>query len=214
MAGDHSLSGVPIEPDDTIAMMDEDDEVEIEAVCHPIIDRPEMQSISISAYVWGEGKRLGCSLEALRIAEGDFSLRRMKSVVSAFDEYSSFAFGLATETQRMRRTLIKRYNAQPASGFIGITTIRTARWAAGHRLGIRLLNYLRQLHAGMAWYVALQAAPMDLRDDERAEAAMRRRLIRYYGSDPELGLIEEAPRASPGLMTALWEDPWPPLDGD
>ena len=212
MAGDHSVSGVPIEPDDTVAMMDEDDDVVIEAVCHPNWDRPEMQSISISANVWGEDQRLGCSLEALRFAQVDFSLTDLKSVVTAFDEQSSFAFGLATETLRMRRTLMKRYIGERTCGFIGITTIRTAPWAAGHQLGLKLLNYLRQLHAGMTWYAALQAAPMDLRDDDRAEKAMRRRLIKYYGSDPELGLIEDAPRSSPGLMTALWHDPWPTWD--
>ena len=206
MAGDHSLSGVPIEPDDTVTMMAEDDDVVIEALCHPNYDRSEMQSISISANVWGEEKRLGCSLEALRFAQADFSLSDLESVVAAFDEQCSFAFGLATETLRMRRTLMKRYIGERTCGFIGITTIRTAPWAAGHHLGLKVLNYLRQLHAGMAWYAALQAAPMDLRDDDRAEAAMRRRLIKYYGSGSELGLVEDAPRTSPGLMTALWHD--------
>ena len=212
MDGDHSVSGVGIEPDDTVTMMAEDDDVVIEAVCHPNYGRPEMQSISISANVWGEDQRLGCSLEALRFAQVDFSLTDLESVVTAFDEQCSFAFGLATETLRMRRTLMKRYIGERTCGFIGITSIRTAPWAAGHQLGLKVLNYLRQLHAGMAWYAALQAAPMDLRDDGRAETAMRRRLIKYYGSGSVLGLIEDAPRASPGLMTALWHDPCPTWD--
>lgn len=57
----------------------------------------------------------------------------------------------------------------------------------------------------MAWYAGLQATPYDLEHGSAAYRNMRRRLIAYYASDPTLGFEEDAPRSSPGLMTAFWD---------
>lgn len=154
----------------------------------------------------GDGRVL-CTLEGLRWAEACFDITRAEDLVEAFDEHSASAYGLATEIHKRRRAMAARYEVAGsfASGFIGILNIRTAPEAAGKRFGLELIRFLRRMHAGMAWYAGLQAAPYDIENGTVAYRDMQRRLTAYYRSDPTLGFREDAPRSSPGLMTAFWD---------
>jgi hypothetical protein len=182
----------------------EDEEMEIEAVCHPGVDRREMQTIRITAR---RGNHALCTLDALRLADVGFTPGDMHLVVAAFDEHSAYSFGLAKDMMACATVLRKRYQEDvlPACGFIAITTIRTHAEARGNRHAPRLLRYLQDMHAGMTWYACLQAAPLDLAHGGEKYVAMRRRLVNYYASDRGLGFDEVAPRAAPGLMLARWE---------
>lgn len=180
-------------------------DIDIEATCHPDYDRPRMQKIVVVGKA-GDGREV-CTLDALRWAEPCFDITEAGNLVAAFDEHSAFAYGLAEEIKKRKRAMKVRYgDFDPfVSGFIGIVTIRTEPDAVGNRHGLELIRYLRSMHAGMAWYAGLQAASYDLEHDSVAYRTMRRRLTSYYASDPTLGFEEDAPRASPGLMTAFWD---------
>lgn len=180
--------------------------MDLVAECYPDIDRPPMQAITIRARAEDDGRIL-CTLEALRYAQSWFHPSEMNEVVRAFDEHSAYAYGLAEEIALRRRVLADRYEEVDADGFIGITEIKTPLEERGKRLGVCLLEHLRRLHAGMTWFAALQAAPLELTPSTPAHRALRKRLVRYYGSVKELG-FQEVSRASPGLMMALWEDTW------
>lgn len=179
--------------------------MDIEAICWPNYDRPAMQTISVVGKA--EDGRLLCTLDCLRWAEACFDITRANNLAAAFDEHSAFAYGLAEDIRKRRRAMMNRHGeAEPfVSGFIGIITIRTEPEAAGGRLGLELIRYLKRMHAGMAWYAGLQAAPYDLEHGSAAYRSMRRRLTSYYASDVTLGFEEDAPRSSPGLMTAFWD---------
>lgn len=179
--------------------------VVIEAQCSPNADRPAVQHITIVGR--DDDGRAVSTLEALRWAEICFDITRAENLVAAFDEHSGFAYGLAEEVRRRRRSLEVRHGSDGsfASGFIGILDIRTVPDAAGRRFGLQLIDFLRRMHAGMAWYAALQAAPYEMAVGTPAYRAMRRRLVAYYASDGALGFEEDAARTSPGLMTALWD---------
>ena len=179
--------------------------MEIEAVCHPGVDRRELQTIRITARI--EDHEPLCTLDALRLAHVGFTPGDMSPVVTAFDEHSAYSFGLAKVMRARAAVLRKRYfeDEPRACGFIAVTTIRTHAQAAGNRYALRLLRYLQDMHAGMTWYACLQASPIDLAHGGDEYVTMRRRLIRHYGSDYDLGFDEVAPRAAPGLMLARWE---------
>lgn len=181
-----------------------DRRLEYEAVSVPDAVRPAMQSIVIAGR--GENGQTVCKLEAVRFAEACFRPDEADNLVAAFDEHTAFAYGLAVAVKRCRSAMSKRYDdAIPfASGFIGILSIETIEGAAGQRLGLELIRYLKQLHAGMSWYVGLQAAPQDLKPGTAQYRQMRARLISYYASDRSLGFLEDSPKQSPGLMTACW----------
>ena len=153
-----------------------------------------------------DGRRL-CTLDALRWAEPCFEITYADNLVAAFDEHSAFAYGLAEDVHKRRRAMISRHgDTQPfVSGFIGIITVRTEPEAIGNRHGLQLIRFLKHMHAGMAWFAGLQAAPYDMEHGGAAYRDMRRRLVAYYLSDTELGFQEVAPRSSPGLMTAFWD---------
>lgn len=180
-------------------------DMDIEATCWPNYDRPAMQTITLVGKA-EDGRPLS-TLECLRWAEPCFVITRAGNLVAAFDEHSAFAYGLAEDVRKRRRAMIARHgdNELFVSGFIGIIAIRTEPDSAGNRCGLELIRYLKRMHAGMAWYAGLQAAPYDLEHGRSAYRHMRRRLIAYYASDPTLGFKEDAPRSSPGLMTALWD---------
>jgi hypothetical protein len=179
-------------------------DIDIEAVCWPGYDRPAMQNITVVAKA--EDGRLLCTLECLRWAEPCFEITRADNLVAAFDEHSAFAYGLAEDVRKRRRAMTARHGEEPfVSGFIGIIVIRTEPDAVGNRFGLELIRYLKRMHAGMAWYAGLQAAPYDMEHGSAAYRDMRRRLTAYYASDRSLGFKEDAPRSSPGLMTALWD---------
>lgn len=180
-------------------------DLEIKAVCYPDHDRPAMQNLIVIGEL-DDGRRI-CTLEALRWAEVCFDIAQAGNLVSAFDEHSAFAYGLAEDVRKHKRAMIARYRESDciAQGFIGIVTIRTEPDAVGERLGLELVRFLKKLHAGMVWYAGLQAAPYDLDHGSKAYYDMRRRLIAYYASDSGLGFSEDAPRSSPGFMTALWD---------
>ena len=180
-------------------------DMNIEAICWPDYGRPAMQTITVVGK--SEDGRLLCTLDCLRWAEGCFEITRADNLVAAFDEHSAFAYGLAEDVQKRRRAMIARHGESElfVSGFIGIISIRTEPESAGNRHGLELIRYLKRLHAGMAWYSGLQAAPYDLEHGSTPYRAMRRRLTAYYASDPTLGFKEDAPRSSPGLMTAFWD---------
>lgn len=180
------------------------DDLDFEATCSPDFHLPEMQNIAVRLLA---GDQRVASLHAVRYALAGFSPDRMRQVVRAFDEHTAFAHGLAVEMQRRSRILAKRYEDAftIGSGFIGVLKIRTAPEYRGHRLGVSLLRHLRSLHAGMVWYAGLQAAPQEIEPDAQGYASLRRRLVAYYASDETLGFREDAPRASPGLMTTLWD---------
>jgi len=179
--------------------------MDIKAICWPAYDRPAMQTITVVGKA-DSGQRL-CTLSALRWAEACFDITQADNLMSAFDEHSAFAYGLAEDIRKRRRAMMVRYGeSEPfVSGFIGIVTIRTEPEAVGNRYGLELIRYLKKMHAGMAWYAGLQAAPYDMEHGSTAYRGMRRRLIAYYASDSILGFKEDAPRSSPGLMTALWD---------
>ena len=179
--------------------------VDIQASCWPALDRPAMQQITIVGRD-DQGRDL-CTLEALRWAEACFDIAQADHLVAAFDEHSAFAYSLAAEIRKRRRAMASRHDgAGPfASGFVGIIDIRTEPEATGHMLGLELIRFLRRMHAGMAWYAGLQAAPYNMENGTAAYRNMRRRLTTYYASDLTLGFREDAPRSSPGLMTALWD---------
>lgn len=180
-------------------------DMDIEAICWPDYDRPAMQTIEVVGKA-DDGRRL-CTLDALRWAEACFDITRADNLVAAFDEHSAFAYGLAEDVRKRRRAIMVRHGeSEPfVSGFIGIVTIRTEPETVGNRYGLELIRYLKKMHAGMAWYAALQAAPYDMEHGSTAYRDMRRRLTAYYASDSTLGFKEDAPRSSPGLMTAFWD---------
>jgi hypothetical protein len=179
--------------------------LEITTTCDPDYDRPELQKISITACL-EDGTEV-CTLEALRWAQADFELTDAQYLHTAFDDHSAFAASLSADICRQRRALAKRHDARLviASGFIGIITIKTPPDARGHRFGVRLIQHLQMLHAGMTWYVGLQAAPLETEHETAAYRQVRARLIAYYRSDTALGFEQVAPRSSPSLMTALWD---------
>ena len=180
-------------------------DMNIEAICWPNVDRPAMQTIIVAGKA--DDGRLLCTMDCLRWAEACFEISQADNLVAAFDEHSAFAYGLAEDVRKRRRAMITRHNeTEPfVSGFIGITTIRTDPEAAGNRHGLELIRYLRRMHVGMAWYAGLQAAPDDMEHGSTVYRDMRRRLTAYYASDPTLGFKGDAPRLSPGLMTAFWD---------
>ena len=186
-------------------MANDDPYLEITTTCDPGFDRPEMQSISITARL-EDGTEV-CTLEALRWAQADFELTDAHYLHNAFDDLSAFAASLSGDICRQRRALAKRHDSRLviASGFIGIITIKTPPDARGHRYGIRLIQHLKLLHAGMTWYAGLQAAPLETEHETAAYRRMRARLIAYYRSDGDLGFEQVAPRLSPSLLTALWD---------
>ncbi|MGA1810610.1 hypothetical protein VHN57_00640 [Sphingobium sp. WW5] len=177
---------------------------DIEAICVPEYDWPTMQNITVVGKA-GNGERL-CTLKALRWAEPCFDMSQADDLATSFEEHSGFAYDLADYLQKSRRAMVSRHGKPDAvtAGFIGILTIRTEPAAVGNRLGLELIRFLKSLHAGMAWYAGLQAAPYDMERGSSAYKDMRRRLIGYYGSDVDLGFKEDAPRVAPGLMTAFW----------
>lgn len=180
-------------------------DMDIEAICSPNYDRPAMQAISVVGKA-EDGRRL-CTLDCLRWAEACFDITRADNLATAFDEHSAFAYGLAEDIRKRRRAMIGRHGeAEPfVSGFLGIITLRTESEAVGNRHGLELIRFLKKMHPGMTWYAGLQAAPYDMEHGSTAYRDMRRRLTAYYASDPALGFKEDAPRSSPGLMTALWD---------
>ena len=163
-----------------------------------------MQNIKVVGKA-DNGQRL-CTLEALRWAEIFFDISQATNLVTFFDEHSAFAYGLAEDVRKSRRAMVSRHGKSDAvaAGFIGIITIRTEPEAVGNRHGLELIRFLKKMHAGMAWYVGLQAAPYDMEHGSSAYKDMRGRLIGYYASDVDLGFKEDAPRVAPGLMTAFW----------
>ena len=180
-------------------------ELDIEAACCPNHDLPALQSITLTARS-AEGAPIS-TLKALRFADAGFDIGCLKRLVDAFDEDTSVAYQFALELSKLKRSLRRRFAAESifASGLIAVLDIRTTSLARGNRIGIELLNYLRQLHAGMDWFVALQAAPQDEEDfDSLNYMVMRERLIRYYKSDNSLGLVEVAPKVSAGTLVAIW----------
>lgn len=185
-------------------MANDDSYLEIATICDPGYDRPEMQSISITARL-EDGTEV-CTLEALRWAQADFELTDAQYLHAAFDDHSAFAASLSADICRQRRALAKRRDSGMviASGFIGIITIKTPPDARGNRHGVRLIQHLKMLHAGMTWYAGLQAAPLETEHETAAYRRMRARLIAYYRSDGDLGFEQVAPRSSPSLLTALW----------
>jgi hypothetical protein len=193
-------------------MTNDDPYLEITTTCDPGYDRPEMQSISVSARL-EEGTQV-CTLEALRWAEADFELTDAHYLHNAFDDHSAFAASLSGDICRQRRALAKRHDSRfvIASGFIGIITIKTPPHARGHRYGIRLIQHLKMLHAGMTWYAGLQAAPLETEHETPAYRQMRSRLIAYYRSDATLGFEQVAPRSSPSLLTAFWDQEFSVFD--
>ena len=180
-------------------------ELNIEAACCPNYDLPALQSITLTARS-PEGAQLS-TLKALRFADAGFDIGCLNRLVDAFDEHTSVAYHFALELSKLKRSLRRRFAVEGmfACGLIAVLDIRTTPLARGSRIGIELLNYLRKLHAGMEWFVALQAAPQEEGDfDSPDYMAMRKRLIQYYKSDNSLGLAEVAPNVSAGVLMAIW----------
>jgi len=180
-------------------------DMDIKAICYPDYDRPALQSITVIGES-GDG-RLMCTLEAVRWAETCFEIWQADNLVAAFDEHTAFAYGLAEDVRKCKRAMATRYGEADvfAQGFVGIITIRTEPNAAGNRCGLELIHFLKRMHAGMRWYVGLQAAPFDLEHESVVCRDLGRRLVAYYASDNGLGFEEDAPKLSPGLMTAFWD---------
>lgn len=179
-------------------------DLEVEAICRPHFHYSEMQTIELSARD-NEGHVVS-RLSAARFAQGCFHPDDATDLVDAFDDYSASAYGLAVQVKRSRRWLAERYaDAEPfACGFLGIAGIETEEAARGHRIGLELIRFLQRMHCGMAWYVGLRAFPQEQKHGSPPYRHMQRRLVGYYASDPGLGFREDAPRGSPGLMTAYW----------
>jgi hypothetical protein len=179
-------------------------DLDFESRCNPNYEYPSLQSITVSGR--SENGAIVCSLEALRLADAAFEIKNPRVIVDAFDRHTSIAHNFALELVRQRRALGRLFGDRGvfASGLIGVLSIDTSTNARGHRNGLKLLNQLRELHAGMEWFVALQAAPQE--DDFKSQSFldMRRRLINYYASDKKIRLAEVSPKASPGLMVGLW----------
>ncbi len=181
-----------------------DDDLDIEATCSPDFDLPRMQNIDVRA-TYGDSEV--ARLRAVRLAQSGFTPDDMDWVVAAFDEHTAFAYGLAVEMRRSRRALAKQYEETVSFsvGFIGVLKVHVDPTYRGRRIGMLLLRYLRDLHAGMCWYAGLQAAPLEIENGQPGYREARRRLVAYYSSDAEMGFKQAAPRSSPGLMTALWD---------
>lgn len=184
--------------------MENELDVGIVAICEPHFHNPRMQSICLTART--NERELVCELKALRLADSWFDIENPKNLVTAFDDHTAVAYNFSQELYKRRRTLKSRYREMDviASGFIAILSIETCETWRGRKVGLRMLKYLQCLHAGMQWFVGLEAAPQGIEFHDKHYRAQQKRLINYYASDNVLDLREIAPKSSPGLMTALW----------
>jgi hypothetical protein len=76
-------------------------DLEIKAICYPDHDCPAMQNLIVTGEL-DDGQRM-CTLEALRWAEVGFDIAEAGNLVSAFDEHSAFAYGLAEDVRQYKQ---------------------------------------------------------------------------------------------------------------
>jgi hypothetical protein len=174
---------------------------ELHAICAPHYDDPIMQTIKVEVR---REDTVVATLKALRIAIHCYDpISDADHVINLFDMHCENSYGLSEALKKRRKAIAEIVPGEISMGLIGILEIDVNATVRGDRLSHKLIKYLRELHAGMGWHVALQAVPMEFKErPDKVFRDMRARLIRHYA---EIGFEQVSPRGSPELMATFWD---------
>ena len=173
----------------------------IRAICEPNFDFPDLQKIVVEAL---HDDVPVAKLEAVRLAIHCYDpLTDADAVMNAFDMHDQLSYDLSEALRKRRKAFAETACGEISMGLIGITMIKVDPPARGSRASHRMIRYLRDLHSGMGWHVALEAVPMEFKKGPDAPfRTMRSRLVNHYA---RAGFGQVSPRAAPGLMGAFWD---------